>query len=282
MQEVNKIKVKLFTGGQNRITLSNRCVEVFELQNIKCKQVTFVPVEPWLPVSNHDFKQLCRRNNMKLNDVALIKMPSKIIRSFKKLVLEKCITAKDIEFIQSSNDFFMVKQEILSFLLPINDSNVKIESHNIFFGKPNLKQTTYNSIENVYIGMHLDSWEGEMLEKRHLSRNRICINIGLDSRYLLFYNIDIQEMAKSIGFQGNADKYEVNSIYPEFAKKFPNTPIYRLEIKPFEAYIAPTEFLIHDGSSWNSSFFDINVVFRGKFIVGNQNIFSKIIKFLIK
>lgn len=276
MESNRNIKVKLFTGKKNRITLSNGCVKVEKLQGINCREATFVPKEPWLEINSDCYKSLKRKGVMKKNDVAIIKLPKNVIKDLKNLGLERCINFKDIEFIQNTNNYQIAQNKLDIFLSKINtDLKVPIEKHNIFFGKSNLKNTTYNSKEKVYIGMHLDSWENENLSERHLSRNRICINLGQDKRFLMFYNISIQQMAKMIGKDIDSNKFEINSIFTEFAILYPETEIYRIEIRPYEAYIAPTEFIIHDGSSINNAYFDVNLVFRGHFLVKN-NFISKL------
>jgi hypothetical protein len=140
----------------------------------------------------------------------------------------------------------------------------EINSHGIFFGKPDLKNITFNGKENTYIGMHLDSWEQTNIEERKFARNRVCINIGKESRYFLFYRIPIDKMDGIIREKMHKT-YDVNEIYKQYASLYPKTPIYRLEVKPFEAYVAPTEYIIHDGSSEGSSYPDINLTYRGKF-----------------
>ena len=50
-----------------------------------------------------------------------------------------------------------------------------------------------------------------------------------------------------------------------FMRCFPDYPVIRLRIAPNEAYIAPTENIIHDGSTLGKMYFDICLTIRGKF-----------------
>ena len=79
------------------------------------------------------------------------------------------------------------------------------------------------------------------------------------------------------------NKYEINNIYKQFALSFPEYPVLRIKINPYEAYIAPTEFIIHDGSNINTKYPDINLVVRGYFQNKTKlNIFSLILKLIKK
>jgi len=273
--------VNLLTGDSSRITKSNGCVEAETIEGIKCLEATFVPKEPWINLSKYDINNLITKGEHKYTDITLISLPRRIKKMFEKLNAENCININDIFYIQNSREFKNILQETIKYLSKNNIENSEITPHSIYFGKANLKNNTFNSKENVYIGMHLDSWEGKSINDRIFSRNRICINLGKESRYLLFYNISILQMASLMEIDVNNPRLDINSVYKTFAKHNKEIPIYRIEIKPYEAYVAPTEYIIHDGSSWNSMFPDINIVFRGKFFFKSFDV-SKLIINLLK
>lgn len=275
----DEIKVNLFIGSRDRVTKSNGSVMVSEINGTKCIEPTFVPKEPWVELDNEDYDKLISNNKKKYNDISLVKLPNHLIRTFVRMRINNCINYNEISFIQHSEKWTQVIEKTQNYISKWNVNKTTITPHMIYFGKPNLKNNTFNTLENVYIGMHLDSWEGDPLDSRNNSRNRICINLGKQPRYLLFYNISIKTMAEQINFDTTINN-DVNLIYKNFASKFPEIPIYRLKIEPFEAYIASTEFIIHDGSSWCSEFPDINLTFRGRFFIKKLNVFKKIFNYL--
>ncbi|WP_299224109.1 hypothetical protein [uncultured Psychroserpens sp.] len=144
-----------------------------------------------------------------------------------------------------------------------------IDIHNISQKQSN--QSTLTTNEGKKIGLHIDSWEKASSQDRGKVRNRICINLGKEHRYFLFMNKRIDELrAKPFSSLniGTPDHY--NRIY-FFLEANPNYKLFRIELKPFEAYIAPTENLFHDGSSLNSKSIDISITARGYFGIKPRN-----------
>jgi hypothetical protein len=267
----NEIKVRLFAGSIDRLRKSSGSEEVREINGLLCHEGTFVPREPWMILNENDYEKIICNKNHNFNDISLIKLPKYLIKELEGLKIKNCINNHDINYIQNSPKWLETTENILNFLRKFNLDNQEIITHRLYFGQSNLMNNTFNTAEGVFIGMHLDSWEGDHINMRYGSRNRICINLGNESRFLLFYNISILSMAQMIEIQTNMQSLDINSIYKKFASKFQDVPIYRLEISPYEAYIAPTEFIIHDGSSLYSKFPDINLTFRGKFHYQKSN-----------
>jgi hypothetical protein len=54
-------------------------------------------------------------------------------------------------------------------------------------------------------------------------------------------------------------------IIGAFLAQNPDYPVTRVRVDPGEAYIAPTENIIHDGSSLGQRFSDVHVTIRGYF-----------------
>jgi hypothetical protein len=51
----------------------------------------------------------------------------------------------------------------------------------------------------------------------------------------------------------------------DFMTLFPSYPVVRVRIHPGEAYVAPTENILHDGSSIDMNAMDITFSIRGRF-----------------
>jgi hypothetical protein len=277
---INDVKINLLVGDQTRLSKSQGCIEAAQINGVRCSELTFVPKEPWSSLNKVELKNILCSGKSNYQDVSLIKLPRNIRTKFKDLAISNCINIQDINYCQNSEEFKLAREKLLKFLSKNNLADTPLTPHSIYFGQPNLGNNTFNTKENVYIGMHLDSWEGELFQNRKNARNRICINLGNDSRYLMFYNVSLFSMATMANFETKSVSYDINMIYKKFAQSFPEIPIYRLEVKPYEAYIAPTEFIIHDGSSWNSTFPDINLVVRGRFHFENSIFFTTFSNYL--
>lgn len=104
------------------------------------------------------------------------------------------------------------------------------------------------------IGLHVDSWTARAASDRHDAGNRICINLGDEDRRLLVVNAPIGRVAATMKQleELNVDQVNPTDIGRRFLARFPNFPVLRLTIRPGQAYIAPTELIIHDGDTAGS------------------------------
>ena len=67
----------------------------------------------------------------------------------------------------------------------------------------------------------------------------------------------------------NANKANINiaNISKYFFKFFPNYPVIKVTLKPYEYYIAPTDNCFHDGSTLGNSNLDISIIYSGWFLI---------------
>ena len=136
--------------------------------------------------------------------------------------------------------------------------------HNLACIPKGLRTVTYNPREERYLGLHLDSWEKQPLNKLAEVRNRLCINLGRSARYFLFINQEIRSLQRILG---TPQQSHPRTLIQNFISSNPDYPVIRVKLNPFEAYIAPTENLIHDGSSEGQEFQDVQITLRSYFQV---------------
>lgn len=114
------------------------------------------------------------------------------------------------------------------------------------------------------VGLHLDNWYEFPIHRRSRSPNRICINLGAQERFFLYLNIPVAGLYRRLR---GKDKLGSNTrgtlIARVFFNLFPAYPIIRVRVRPGEAYIAPTENIIHDGSTSEMTVPDVNLSLRG-------------------
>jgi len=123
--------------------------------------------------------------------------------------------------------------------------------------------------------LHFDSWDRLGPLDRGRATNRLCVNIGRGSRQFLFVPKPAAEAVRELALrridvlsdeQALRDSTGRLDLARRYLEVFPDTPVLRLRVLPGEAYIAPTENLIHDGSSDESIESDISVTVRGFFV----------------
>jgi hypothetical protein len=124
----------------------------------------------------------------------------------------------------------------------------------------NALTVTYDERNQGYVGLHVDSFYGKKASMRNASPNRVCVNIGPDYRYLLFINISLPTM---LALVGEAQAMNVNELIRKFMMIFPNYPVLRVMLAPGEAYIAPTETIVHDASTMGTNHADVSMHIRG-------------------
>jgi uncharacterized protein len=138
----------------------------------------------------------------------------------------------------------------------------------IQFKPPSLATTTLDQKNNQYIGLHVDTWYSNPLPDRAGSPGRICINLGLEDRYFLYINVSLSRMPDMLTQAGHDELRHCDpggALGTAFFRAFPNYPVVRIRIAPGEAYIAPTENLLHDGSTEGQSGWDLTLTLRGRF-----------------
>ena len=133
---------------------------------------------------------------------------------------------------------------------------------------PGLPTVTMDGGSGKLIGLHVDNWFNTPLAERHLSPNRVALNLGSEDRYLVFVNlplIRIWELVHDVPPAGAADLRLRADLLDRFWRKFPSYPVVRLRIGPGEGYVAPTENIAHDGSTLGMSMWDVYLTVLGHF-----------------
>jgi hypothetical protein len=140
---------------------------------------------------------------------------------------------------------------------------------NVYFNLPGLP-TTSNYKDPVLLGIHTDTLCEVELKYRPFSPNRLCLNLGLCDRYLLFVNLGLNRIESllrqhNIQYQEAPGKPPLQAFRMAFMSSFQAYPVVKLRIRPGEGYIAPTENLLHDGSSEGQTAFDVPFHAHGHF-----------------
>lgn len=128
-----------------------------------------------------------------------------------------------------------------------------------------LRTVSYDHDIKRRVGLHLDTWDNVDLDARASSRNILLINLGRSDRYFLFVNVGMNTMqALLTDLPPDAD-----GLADEFMRRFPEYPVIKIRVAPGEAYIAPVQNIIHDGSTEGSQQLDIHVAYLGRFHVSH-------------
>jgi hypothetical protein len=116
--------------------------------------------------------------------------------------------------------------------------------------RPNQLTTTYEAGQRE--GLHLDNHEQLPLDRRYLSLPRLGVNLGPGDRYVLFGSLTIfaimQQLEAGDDQSGIIPSTEDVQQYVR-NDHIPRLTVYWLRLDPGDAYVAPTELCVHDGST---------------------------------
>ncbi|MFE2722468.1 hypothetical protein [Kitasatospora sp. NPDC059327] len=108
--------------------------------------------------------------------------------------------------------------------------------------------TTSHHGSGLLIGLHLDNWDRLPYAAKHTGRRRLCINLGPGTRYLLVCDQDAQTVCRAVHSDWTA-RYPHTDDLRSYVIEGRPVRCYRLRLDPGDGYVAPTEFLPHDGST---------------------------------
>ncbi len=129
---------------------------------------------------------------------------------------------------------------------------------------PGMVTTSIDRNIDRIVGLHVDHWDQLPLTARSTAGNRLAINVGESAYYFLMLPATLEEMALSLGLPF-ADDADLNELPGRFMAAFPDRPVFRFAVAPGDVYIAPTDNLIHDGSTAGMTVACRQIVFRGAF-----------------
>jgi hypothetical protein len=122
-----------------------------------------------------------------------------------------------------------------------------------------LQTVTQDPITRAYVGLHVDTFDLTYDAARAQAGNRISINVGAGTRFFLFVPLAYKSLCVSNRVASDT------SVVTEFLRSHPAQPVISVRVDPGEAYIAPTESIIHDASSLEMRAEDAHITGRGVF-----------------
>ena len=219
---------------------------------------------PWKKIKNPDYK-VFSKNEEKLPLLGLRRLPFILHYKFLMTGIQKAKSLSDAQQISSTIQFQSATNDLIRYLEKKSKKIGTSEPHSIYFGEPNLTTTTYNRNTKSFLGLHLDCFEAFKSSYRHSSKNRICLNLGLESRYMYVIPIRFDSIKKLLNHEQEDYTTNTTDLISQLLVKYPKFPVIRLQIDSFEYYVAGTENFIHDGSTIGTTMPDINLAIRGFF-----------------
>jgi hypothetical protein len=258
--------IKIYTelDANDCITLSTGTENVSILNGLPAQHPTFVPKRPWKKPSADQLKLILGQTSEspEYQSIGLYSLPRSLVNQWKQLGIHQAENELEITQITKHSNYPNAVSATEEWAKRFQLQREPLITHRLACIPKGLRTVTFNPKENRYLGLHLDSWEKKSLDELKSVRNRLCINLGRSPRYFLYMNLQIKQLQSILKLPNQSN---ARALIQTFLERFPDYPVIRVKLNPFEAYIAPTENLIHDGSSEDQQYQDVQITLRSYF-----------------
>jgi hypothetical protein len=114
-----------------------------------------------------------------------------------------------------------------------------------------------------FSGLHVDDWDRLEHGRRRDSRRQMCVNLGSEDRFFVFAPATVDELDVARAHFATGDIYL--GVGRALFASSPEARVCKVRVRPGEAYIAPTDNLVHDGTTVGNGAIDVNFSIRGHF-----------------
>lgn len=257
----NSQRIKLSAGSQT--------IAQAQIDPAKYKANARVPREPWHSASLAEYSILTDPRR-----VAGIGSFVSIMRLEPEMFEELSVIGQQAASLQLHYDRPMldgIQERAIELVVrqigrAYSEPNSIYRSEGVTVSPPGTPTTTYDLSDSRWPGLHLDGWSGLSPLKRDDAHNRMCINIGQETRRFLYINLSMRRIVEMLSeFESTLETENPSTIGRMFMARFPEYPVISLDIAPGEGYIAPTENIIHDGTTARMTKPDVVLTLLGRF-----------------
>lgn len=277
-----KKDIQVYCAGgatQDRLFLSNGSeMLASEYKGMQCKENSFRPRKPWRS-PNAQESDLIFTDNAQTDyraTVAVVKLPPSTIQLCQKLGLENIASEEELRSLRQTQtyDYMALTEQIDEFTDAHTEDVYGVHKIGFHLGnigeQKGLEVATIDTNIDKLIGLHIDSWDKLPLSQIDTASNRICFNLGNEDRHLLLVNLSLAHIGELLhqanpALSSTLGDYTRPQLLEAFFKYYADYPVIKLKIKPYEAYIAPTENMIHDGDLTGKLNPDVTYTIRGYF-----------------
>lgn len=230
----------------------------------------YLPNMDWRMLTDSEYKKISTSDadRKMFNTLGVGTIPDQLQDLFKKLDLNECESLFEVpKKFQENETLIKEINEATNVFLDEKSLESNYKFHRIARSLPNMQSTTFHHIgQNTfkYTGLHIDESSLFTPHTAYKSGNRISINISTESRYLYFINLTLRQIYGEVQ-KKYTEQITSENIVEQFFSLYPEYPVLRLEIKPYQYYIAPTDNFIHDGTTLGNKEFDVTMVYVGVF-----------------
>ncbi|UPK66562.1 hypothetical protein [Chitinophaga filiformis] len=195
-------------------------------------------------------------------------IPETLRRSFATLGLDQVKELDKVYPALKENESIVkqITEELEAFLRPLSASR-NYKFHRITRAMPNRETITCHYIDEqfIYIGLHIDQSKRFTPHTAYRSGNRISINLSKENRWLAFINLSMRQVVNMLREKMDVSEVNPDNIAYYFFQHYSDYPALKIEIKPYQYYIAPTDNFFHDATTLGNREIDVTIVYTGIF-----------------
>jgi hypothetical protein len=268
--------VRLFTGIENisdQLLLNTGAQHVEEYNGLNYFEDSYIPLQTWRSPTTQEVKTLVEKNTKRYDyrkSLYVGDIPKKLKKAFQLLELEKVVDAYEVmpTFENNKSHIKKINKELHAFLEELSSTG-DFKFHKITYAIPNRETMTSFYVEGafLYLGLHIDQSKHFKIHTAHKSGNRISINLSNEIRTLVYTNLTMIQVYNLLRDKMDLTKTKLNpdNIASHFYTHYPDYPVVKIAIKPYQCYIAQTDNFFHDGSTAGTKEIDITIVYTGLF-----------------
>jgi hypothetical protein len=233
---------------------------------------SYIPKASWRKPCDKEISLLLTQNKEAdfRKSIFVGNIPPELKDSFQELNLHACTAVDQIlpTFKEKEKEVKQINTRLHAFLSNFSSTG-NYKFHRITRAMPNRETITCHYVREkfIYVGLHIDQSRKFTPYTAYKSGNRISINMGRETRHLAFINLSMLQVMKMIReCTGLSDtSIDSNNIGYQFFKHFPEYPVVKLALKPYQYYIAPTDNFFHDATTLGKNEIDVTIVYTGLF-----------------
>jgi hypothetical protein len=221
------------------------CSEVMPSSDPEFCPGSLVPGSCWLPAAAakelDDMPWIPFSEDVSLfHNVALIRMPPDALDGH---------LVNQAEWRDSEAKRVDLRERLEELCRPLSSVPAALQHRGTFMGVRGTTSlcTTRHPVGRRLVGLHIDRIDSEPIATIEGARNRLCVNLGPGRRWFVFMPLPLAHVVAACRL---SDRDVLTSEHLRcYLKDRRSHVVWRIRLEPGDAYIAPTQILLHDGQS---------------------------------
>lgn len=225
----------------------------------------FIPKGDWRDLTAKEREQIGRKATW-VNTISLLPFPASL-REFYQTQIQPTLYSMNEE---GRSERLCSLAERMQANLYSSLTLENLYTYELTVHQPGQFSTAYDHQIEQFVGMHIDTHNVEEFSQRRNSFHLCAVNLGQTERYFQFVDLNAEELLEKVSHHKDLSllKYDMRELTAAFLSENPEYPVHRIVIQPDEAYLAASQFILHDGATNHKGLLDTSFFLAGNFFYG--------------